>query len=216
MTLDLPALYPIVNIQGDAASEVDKKIALAVSLADAGATVIQLRAKRLSPRALLACARESIHRLASKNCRVIVNDRADVAVAAGAAGVHLGDEDLPPDAARALLGPHAIIGLSTHSLEDVGNAPTRLIDYIGFGPVFESPTKAGIRSARGTELLAGACRAARLPVVAIGGIDRSRAGNIFAAGAASCAVISELDREADLELLPAAYEELRRRSSGER
>jgi thiamine-phosphate pyrophosphorylase len=155
-----------------------------------------MRAKQIGAGAFTEFAAELTEKLGARECRLIVNDRVDVAMAAGAAGVHLGDEDLPVGVARGLLGSDAIIGYSTHSLDDVARAPQEA-SYIGFGPVFESPTKAGVREPRGLELLREACRRSTRPVVAIGGVTLERAPSVWAAGAASCAVISEIERASD-------------------
>jgi thiamine-phosphate diphosphorylase len=102
--------------------------------------------------------------------------------------------------------------VSTHSAADVDGIAHGLVDYIGFGPVFESPTKAGVREARGLELLRRVCATSRLPVVAIGGIQSMRADAVFSAGAASCAVISEIERSRDPVALIGTYDGLRTRT----
>jgi thiamine-phosphate pyrophosphorylase len=188
-----PAFYPIVNLRSEDAAEVARARDLALELAAAGVELIQLRAKEVGAGVFTALSAELTAALRERACRLIVNDRADVAMAAGSAGVHLGDEDLPVSVARALLGANSVVGYSTHSLEDVARAP-RDASYLGFGPVFDSPTKAGVREPRGLELLRQACVASPLPVVAIGGITLAQAPAVWAAGAASCAVISEVER----------------------
>src|SRR5262245_45916597 len=166
----LPRFYPIVNLRNDEPAEIERVRTLARELAAAGATLVQLRAKSVGAGLFTDLAAALVKDLAASHCALIVNDRADVASAAGAAGVHLGDEDLPVAAARTLLGANAWIGYSTHSVAEIESAPPEA-DYLGFGPVFESPTKAGVRDARGLDLLAAACRAAgKRPVVAIGGV----------------------------------------------
>ncbi|HEY2774384.1 MAG TPA: thiamine phosphate synthase [Candidatus Binatia bacterium] len=201
----LPALYPIVDVRGDGADSCDAALALAEEIASAGVSLLQLRTKHLGAGAMTALAERIVERTGA---RVIVNDRADVAAASGAAGVHLGDEDLPVAAARSVLeagGRSGIVGYSTHSVAEVIAAGSLAADYLGFGPVFESPTKAGVRDARGIELLAQACRAVRLPVVAIGGVTLENAPACWNAGAASVAVISEIERSTDRAALVAAY-----------
>jgi thiamine-phosphate pyrophosphorylase len=201
----LPPLYPIVNVAGDDAAECERAFALAVELAEAGCGLLQLRAKTLGAGAMTSLARRLVEALRAFDALLIVNDRADVAVASGAAGVHVGDEDLPVEAVRRVVGPDAIVGFSTHSVEEAARASSCGADYLGFGPVFESPTKAGVRDARGLELLAKACRATSLPVVAIGGVTLESAPECWRAGAASLAVISELERSAERRALVAAY-----------
>lgn len=209
----LPALYPIVNLSGADPGELERKFTFALQLADAGATLIQLRAKALPAGALTTVAQRLQTELARRDSRLIVNDRADVAAASEAAGVHLGDEDLPAEAARPLLGAHAIIGFSTHDLEDLSAVQTDSVDYIGFGPVYESPTKAGVRSARGLEALRKVCAESSVPVVAIGGVALACAEQVFRAGAASCAVISELENSPSPQSLIKEYDRLRRLTS---
>lgn len=201
----LPRLYPIVDVREESPEASERALRLAIELAAAGATLLQLRAKSLAAGAMTALATRMVAAVAPHGTRVIVNDRADVALAAGAAGVHVGDEDLPVAAARDVLGPGAVVGYSTHSIDDVLAAARVPADYIGFGPVFDSPTKAGVRESRGVDLLAAACRASTLPVVAIGGITLATAPDCWRAGAASVAVISEIERSADAGALARAY-----------
>lgn len=192
----LTRLYPIVNVASDDAASIDRARGLACTVAGAGVSILQLRAKTLPAGRLAELAGMLAGELHRRGCRLIVNDRADVARAAGAAGVHLGNEDLDPRHARAVLGPAAIIGYSTHAPEQAAAARGLPVDYLGFGPVFESPTKAGARAPRGLQQLGRACRSAGHPVVAIGGVTLETAAAALAAGAASVAVIRDLE-EAD-------------------
>ena len=203
---ELPALYPIVDVRGDRASveALERAHALAVALADAGITLIQLRAKALAAGPLTELACSLVASLETRGCRLVVNDRVDAVLASGAAGVHLGEEDLPVAAARELLGAESIVGYSTHAIDDIRRAPAGA-SYLGFGPVFESPTKAGAREPRGLDRLAAACRATPLPVAAIGGVTLATAPDVWAAGAASCAVISEIERASDVAALVRAW-----------
>ncbi len=135
---------------------------------------------------------------------VIVNDRADLARMAGAAGVHVGQDDLPPAAARALLGPAAIVGYSTHTIEQVAAATLQPVTYIAVGPVFGTTSKDTGYDSVGLDLVARAVRAAGgTPVVAIGGITLATAMSVIEAGAASVAVIGDL--VTDPEARVAAY-----------
>lgn len=201
----LPPIYPIVDVREDSPQAARRALALALELAAAGATLLQLRGKSLAAGALTSLAGRMVAELSPRGARVIVNDRADVALASGAAGVHVGDEDLPVAAARDVLGAGAIIGYSTHSIEDVEAAENLPADYLGFGPVFASPTKAGVREPRGVDALEAACRASRIPVVAIGGVTLASASACWHAGAASVAVISEVERAASPAALVRAY-----------
>ena len=201
----LNPIYPIVDVRSESREATERALRLAVTLAEAGATWLQLRAKPLAAGATMELATRIASSLRASGARLIVNDRADVAAASGAAGVHLGDEDVPPAVARACLGDEAIVGYSTHSLDEIAAAGELPVDYVGFGPVFESPTKAGVREPRGLVALARACAATRLPVVAIGGITLATAPDCWRAGAASVAVISEIERAADPAALVRAY-----------
>ena len=127
---------------------------------------------------------------------VIVNDRADIATLSGAAGVHLGQDDLEPAFARRLLGGDAVIGMSTHSLDQVRAAAKMPVDYIAVGPIFGTTTKETGYGATGTAFVSEAAAVARgagsKPIVAIGGITLDRAPDVIRAGAVSVAVISDL------------------------
>lgn len=136
---------------------------------------------------------------------VIVNDRADVASVTGAAGAHLGEDDLPAGAARELLGPAAILGVSTHSVEVAIAACDLPVDYVALGPVFETPNASVRRPPLGLAAVAAAAARARLPLVAIGGITLRNAPGVLAAGAASVAVISDLMRAEDIAARTRAY-----------
>ena len=203
--LALPPLYPIVDVAEASSASCGRAIALARELAAAGIDLIQLRAKGLGAGAMSDLAGTLVETLREQGARLIVNDRADVARIASAAGVHLGDEDLPVAAARSVFGDAAIIGYSTHTIEEVAAAATSSADYLGFGPVFDSPTKPHVRAARGVEMLARACRAAAQPVVAIGGVTLATAPELWRAGAASVAVIGELERASDARALARDY-----------
>ncbi len=197
----LPPLYPIVNVADATPAAQERSLRLARELAAAGISLLQLRAKPLATGALTELAVALVRNLGPLGCRIIVNDRADVAVACGAAGVHVGDEDLPIAAVRKVVGPSALVGYSTHSVEEIERAADMAVDYVGFGPIFASPTKPGARSPRGIDELRAACRASRHPVVAIGGITHANARAAWEAGAVSVAVISEFERTADVAAL---------------
>lgn len=195
--MKLPALYPIVDVADPSAATLARAVRLATTLAEGGLSLLQLRAKTLGAGAFTELAARLGPALAERGCRLLVNDRADVALAAATTGLHVGDEDLPVGAARRLLGPDCIIGYSTHAVDEVRAACSLPADYLGFGPVFDSPTKAGVREARGLALLEQACAAATLPIVAIGGVTVETAPLCWRAGAASVAVISELAGQPD-------------------
>ena len=162
---------------------------LARILAAAGVRLVQLRAKQASSQSLLAAANELLSVLPS-SCSLIVNDRADVAALAGDAGVHLGQGDLPPAAAREILGPGALIGLSTHSAEQVQAAASAPVDYLAFGPIFATSSKDKPDPVVGCEGLREVRSLTEKPLVAIGGITPENAARVIEAGADSVAVIS--------------------------
>ena len=125
--------------------------------------------------------------------RLIINDRVDIALAAGAAGVHLGQDDLSPEAARKLLGPDAIIGYSTHNIDQAMSATKLPIDYLAIGPIFSTTTKTDTAPVLGLDGLLAVRRAiGQFPLVAIGGITLENAREVINAGADSVAVISAL------------------------
>ena len=168
---------------------------LAAAFLDGGATFIQLRAKNRSSAWLLETAEQLVALAKRRGARIIVNDRADVARLADAAGVHVGQDDLAPRAVRGLIGADRVIGLSTHSTTQLDLAVLQPIDYVAVGPVFGSASKDTGYDAVGLQLVEEAVRRARprgLRVVAIGGITLERAPDVIRAGADSVAIISDL------------------------
>ncbi len=153
-----------------------------------GADVIQLRDKRGSDRDQLEQLKRLLPVTRALGVPLIVNDRPDIAQKAGADGVHLGQEDGSLADAIAVLGPDAIYGRSTHSYEQALTAEREGFDYIGVGPVFVTPTKAG-RPAIGLETVQVVSRALEIPFVAIGGIDDSNVEDVLGAGARAVAVV---------------------------
>ncbi len=198
-------LHAIIDV--DAAAAAGWEVArLAHAFLDGGAKVIQLRAKQLPSGSFLAHADDLVRAAAPYGASIIVNDRADLALLARAAGVHVGQEDLPPAAARRLLGPDAIIGYSTHTVAQIDAAAGEPVSYIAVGPVFGTQTKDTGYDTVGLELVAEAARRARgRPVVAIGGVTLERAPEVIAAGASSVAVITDLLAGGDPRARVAAY-----------
>jgi thiamine-phosphate pyrophosphorylase len=162
-----------------------------------GAAVVQLRLKEAGAGELLRLAREA-RKLCAGRALLLVNDRPDVARLAEADGVHLGQEDLPWPAARAILGPRALIGVSTHSDAEIDAAQGA--DYIGFGPLFATASKPGLPLPHGIEGLRRAVRRSAVPLVAIGGITAERAPEVAGAGARCVAAIAQLCFAPDPEL----------------
>ena len=168
-------------------------IDLARAFLDGGATVIQLRAKQLPSGAFLDLCDAAVALAQSYKADIIVNDRLDLALMSGASGVHLGQDDLSPADARQLLGPHAIVGYSTHTIDQIDKAMLEPASYIAIGPVFGTATKETGYDAVGLALVSAAsARANGRPVVAIGGITLERAPSVIAAGASAVAVIGDL------------------------
>ena len=160
-----------------------------------GARLLQIRAKQLPGRDFLEAASVIVRHAAAAGATIIVNDRADVARLSGAAGVHAGQDDLTPAQARAVVGHDAIVGVSTHTLDQLDEALRESIDYVAVGPVFGTDTKATGYAAIGLDAVrAAAARtvARHVPLVAIGGITRDRSRSVLDAGAQSVAVISDL------------------------
>ena len=158
--------------------------------AQGGATMVQLREKDVSTRFFIEEAREVKRLLAPFRIPLIINDRIDVALAVEADGVHVGQDDMPYETARRLMGPKAIIGLSVEVWEDVERAEALDVDYLGVSPVFETPTKTDTKGMWGLEGLAGIRARSRHPLVGIGGLNAANARDVVLAGADSIAVVS--------------------------
>jgi thiamine-phosphate pyrophosphorylase len=168
--------------------------------ASAGVDWVQIREKDLSAKKLLALMREAVRfaetraNATQSPTRILVNDRVDVALSEGVAGVHLGEESLPVKEAKRLVEAHAargdfLIGVSCHSLEGAKSATRDGADYLFFGPVFATPSKAVYGVPQGLDRLAEVCRSASIPVLAIGGITVENAAACLAAGASGIAAI---------------------------
>jgi len=189
MRFELPRVYPITDnlLSGLSHAEQVKR------LISGGATLIQLREKHSSPREFYDDARAALITARESNVRLVINDRADIALALKADGVHLGQSDLPAEAARRLLGERAIIGISTHDLAQVKLAARMPVDYVAFGPIFATATKGNPDPVVGLNALREA-RAilSSLPLIAIGGLTIRNAPAVFAAGADSVATIAGL------------------------
>jgi thiamine-phosphate pyrophosphorylase len=164
-----------------------------------GVDVVQLREKQLADDELTAVANAARALCERLGALLIVNDRPAVALAAGADGVHLGQDDQTVEAARRLVGPALLIGLSTHSREQIQAAgETEGVDYLGVGPVHATPTKPGV-PAVGLELVSDASRLAKVPFFAIGGIDRTNVGDVLAAGGERVAVVRAIANAENVE-----------------
>ena len=158
----------------------------------AGVPAIQLRERDLSTSDLLSLTQKIQAITISGSVSLIVNDRVDLTMALNLDGVHLRSDSLPPLPVRQLIGPRRLIGVSTHSVEDVRRANQGGADYVVFGPIFETPSKRPFGSPLGLHLLADVCRRSSIPVLAIGGITRERVHDVRRAGAHGVAVIGAL------------------------
>jgi len=166
--------------------------ALVDAAVSGGVTVVQLRAKSLGGRAFVGLALEISRRLAGTGVSLLINDRVDIALTCGAAGVHLGQDDMPVPAARRILGPNAAIGVSVNTPEEAALAESEGADYVGAGPAFATATKETPLAILGPAGIARIKRAVRIPVVAIGGISAGNAASLTAAGADGIAVVSAI------------------------
>lgn len=193
MRLVMPRLYVILDagMLREPAGETSKK------LIDAGVRLLQYRDKHASARALLSNARIVAETARASNCTFFVNDRPDVAYLAGAGGVHVGQDDLPVEQARQVIGADRWVGVSTHNLEQFQQAAASSADYIAVGPIFPTNSKANPDPVVGLEMLRRVRALTAKPIVAIGGIALDRAAEVMEAGADSVAVISGILKASD-------------------
>ncbi len=189
MNFELPKIYPITDARLSGISHVEQ----IEKLIEAGAGFIQLREKYASAREFYEAAESALKFARKRNVKIIINDHVDIALALKADGVHLGQDDLPPVEARKILGETAIIGFSTHNVEQAIAAVRLPINYLAIGPIFSTKTKenpdavvglAGLRKVRAAT--------GNFPLVVIGGIDSENLLQIYQAGADSAAVVSDL------------------------
>ncbi|HMS08328.1 MAG TPA: thiamine phosphate synthase [Pyrinomonadaceae bacterium] len=212
--LELPRVYPVTDRKLSGLSHAEQVRRLAA----AGATLIQLREKHLPADEFYEEAVKAVSAAREAGVVLLINDRVDIAKMTGADGVHLGQDDLPPAAARELLGPDAIIGFSTHSLAEAIAAASEPVDYIAFGPIFPTDTKSDTEPVVGLERFAEIRNTLpKMQLVAIGGINADNIAAVIEAGADSAAVISSAVAEGEniaknLALLNAAA--MVNRSSG--
>jgi thiamine-phosphate pyrophosphorylase len=192
--LELPTLYAIFDPEQTAGRATDEVLE---QLLEGGAQWLQLRVKSLTPADFFELASRVRAKTRARGCKLIINDRVDIALGCDADGVHLGQEDLPLAAGRKLLGDK-IIGVSTHDLEQAEEAERNGADYIGFGPMFGTVTKTTGYAARGIDMLRQIRKNVKLPIVAIGGITEQNVQQVWQAGANSAAIISDILRADDI------------------
>ncbi len=194
MNLELPKIYPITDVRLSKISHVEQ----VEKLIEGGAKFIQLREKYASAREFYKSAESALKIARKNNVKIIINDRVDVALALKADGVHLGQDDLPPAEARKILGEKAIIGFSTHNVEQAIAAVRMPIDYLAIGPIYTTKTKENPDAIVGLEGLRKVREATgNFPLVAIGGINLENLREVYDAGANSAAIISNLISEAE-------------------
>lgn len=196
MALTLPKLYAILDPEQTKGRAPDLVLQ---QLIDGGATMVQLRVKTMAAADFLVLARTARAQTRAAGCRLIVNDRIDIALACDADGVHLGQEDLPLAAGRKLLG-NKWIGISTHDIDQAKEAQRNGADYIGFGPMFGTNTKNTGYEARGIDRLKAICTDINIPIVAIGGINEQNVRSVWQAGADSAAIISDILAAEDIAM----------------
>ena len=192
MTRLLSHFYAIVDPAGG-----HEPVSLAETLLEAGARIMQLRLKDAPGRDFLAAARAIAAICRSRDAILIVNDRVDIAILAGAHGVHLGQTDLPLEAARRVAGPGMMIGISTHNVEQARAAEIGGADYIGFGPMYPGGLK-NIVAGVGLDKLRAIRAAVKIPIVAIGGITEAHVAETLAAGADAVAIITDVVNAPDI------------------
>ncbi|WP_432722758.1 thiamine phosphate synthase [Jeongeupia wiesaeckerbachi] len=190
------SLYLVLD--PDQCGGLDGMVQSALTAAQHGATVVQLRAPQWKKRQWLAAAVALKAALAPTGAKLIINDHVDIALAVDADGVHVGQSDLPVAAVRRLLGPDKIVGLSTSNAAQLAAVPLELIDYIGVGPVYPTGTKADASPVIGAADFAAMMAAKACPAVAIGGIALGRAAPLIRAGADGVAVVSAICGQPDV------------------
>ncbi|MBN1571438.1 MAG: thiamine phosphate synthase [Acidobacteria bacterium] len=195
MRFYLPPIYPITDKE---LAHKTSHLAILKELVRGGAEIVQIRDTSTPIRELVRDLMECVEFASLKGVTLIVNDRCDLVLSSGAAGVHLGQTDLPPEAARIILGRNKIIGFSTHTVEQIRKSSYLPLQYFGFGPIYPTRTKRDAAPAVGLRRLKAACGISPIPVAAIGGIGLDQVREVLDAGADSAAVISALMTAKDI------------------
>jgi thiamine-phosphate pyrophosphorylase len=190
--ISVPRLYPIADVSSFSTTE--NLLTYADQLVAGGCTLLQYRNKSGNARMMLDDARELKHRL-GRRTKLIMNDRADLALIAEFDGVHVGQDDLLPESVRRMIGSDGWLGVSTHNGEQLREADQTSADYLAIGPVFSTLSKEKPDPVVGLDGVRRARQLTRKPLVAIGGITRANAASVIEAGADSVAVIGDLLRE---------------------
>ncbi|MEP6847780.1 MAG: thiamine phosphate synthase [Acidobacteriota bacterium] len=194
MNFKPPKIYAITDTAISGLSHVEQ----VERLIKGGIKLIQIREKQASPHDLFEAVRAAVTVARTRAVQIIINDRIDIAIAVRADGVHLGQDDVPPERARAIMGPEAIIGFSTHSVEQARAAAKLPVDYLAIGPVFATTTKDNAEPVVGLEgLMAVKGEIGCLPLVAIGGVNSENIAEVLRSGADSAALIGALLSETE-------------------
>lgn len=194
MNFALPKVYPLTDAR---LSEISH-VAQVERLIEGGARFIQLREKYLAPKDFFADAEKALEIARQNDVKIIINDRVDIALALKADGVHLGQDDLPPEKARELLGENAIIGFSTHNIKQAIEAMKLPLDYIAIGPVFATSTKENPDEIVGLDGVKNVReKIGDFPLVAIGGINFENFQSVLEAGADSVAIVGGIISDAE-------------------
>ena len=189
MDFSLPKIYPITDVSITNLSHLEQVKRLIAG----GAELIQLRDKHSSAQDFYESAQAVMEFVKGKNVKIIINDRVDIALAVKADGVHLGQDDLPPPAARQIMGNNALIGFSTHNVIQATEAVKLPLNYIALGPIFQTSTKENPDKTVGLEGINEVRRViGNFPLTAIGGIDLKHSRSVLSAGANSLALISQI------------------------
>jgi len=205
----LPFLYPIINL--DTLAE---PISFLCSLLRAGLNVIQIRAKNIDDKTFLSFAKEAASICSSadfsskEDIYILINDRIDICVLSNASGVHLGQNDVPVEKARGILGDKAIIGLSTHNIKQIKLASKTSSNYLGFGPIFNTSSKDNLEPLVGVKALEEALTISTKPLVAIGGITTKNTKDIYKTGVSSVAVLNDLEKATNVENVVNQYKQI--------
>jgi thiamine-phosphate pyrophosphorylase len=197
--MTLPRLYAIVDM-----NQTTDPVTFAQELFAAGVRLLQLRDKENRPRRTLCVARE-LGRIAPKDAVLIMNDRADLALAAEFSGIHIGQDDLSVEGARRVCPEPMIVGVSTHTLDQVREADSSFADYVAFGPIFRTGSKENPDPSVGLDGLRGARKLTNKPIVAIGGITLENCRDVIEAGADAVAVISALAKQPEAQRKAAEF-----------
>lgn len=200
-------LYPVTD-QGLSLGRTDLEVL--EGLIAGGARIVQLREKHISKKDLYHLAQAFRQRTSQAGMLLIINDHLDIALACGADGVHLGQDDLPPAAAKEL-APELIIGVSTHNLEEALEAQEQGADYVNIGPIFATQTKELSMKPLGSEAIEQIAPRLKIPFTVMGGINQNNIGQVLQAGARKIAVVTAVTKAGDIGL---AVQELRKTISG--